>query len=83
MVQADGGNFDISTSSTETDTSTKGIKAQKYVILKDGTYQLATADDGIHCNGKYMSAEALIPLIREMMESMQMTRPLYWMGKLI
>ena len=31
----------------------------------------------------YMSAEALIPLIREMMESMQMTRPLYWMGKLI
>ncbi|WP_443734284.1 carbohydrate-binding domain-containing protein [[Ruminococcus] lactaris] len=51
MVQADGGSFDISTSSTETDTSTKGIKAQKYVILKDGTYQLATADDGIHCNG--------------------------------
>ena len=51
VVQADGGSFDISTSSTETDTSTKGIKAQKYVILKDGTYQLATADDGIHCNG--------------------------------
>lgn len=51
VVQADGGNFDISTNSTETDTSTKGIKAQKYVILKDGTYQLATADDGIHCNG--------------------------------
>lgn len=50
VVQADGGNFDISTSSTETDTSTKGIKAQKYVILKDGTYQLDTADDGIHAD---------------------------------
>ncbi len=38
-------------SSHKSDHSAKGIKASNEVIIKSGTFEIATNDDGIHCNG--------------------------------
>mgnify|MGYP002672997023 FL=1 len=58
----DGANMPQDTTTDESGTSTKGIKADGDMYLKGGTYQIDSADDSIHSNANITIADGTYTL---------------------
>ena len=61
-IEITDGKFNITsvTSSSNTDASIKGIKADNNIIIDGGTYIIETVDDGIHADGKLEINDGLL-----------------------
>ena len=59
----DGENMPQDTTTDESGTSTKGIKAGGGMYLKGGTYQIDSADDSIHSNANITIADGTYTLV--------------------
>ena len=60
--KSDGENMPQDTTTDESGTSTKGIKADGDMYLKGGTYQIDSADDSIHSNANITIADGTYTL---------------------